>query len=318
MNLVTGQYLNTVNMVKLPFEHKPFELFTKLYHSCANAYLLESMEGPEKLAEYSFIGFNPEKLVVSKKGIVTIIEGSTGEEKLVEYSDPLNLLRDLLNERKLNHYKHRLVGGAVGYISYDSVRMWERLPDNTVDDLNFPDLEMGIYQDGVVFNHITNEAHYYYITENRIEEISRLSKVKSQKTPLTSSKPKVNISKDKFEEAVLKAKEYVAAGDIFVQAWPSSSFNLILLKAMSVGTVVAACKGGIDDFIIEDKTAVVFNPDDELSIYNCLRELLNNREKARKIARQAQRYVKQNHSVSKMIDETLQLYNEAVQWYNNT
>jgi len=112
-------------------------------------------------------------------------------------------------------------------------------------------------------------------------------------------------------------RQLVAAGDIFVQAWPSSSFNLILLKAMSVGAVVAACKGGIDDFIIEGKTAVVFNPDDELSIYNCLRELLNSHEKARKIAKQAQRYVKQNHSVSKMIDETLQLYNEAVQWYRN-
>lgn len=113
-------------------------------------------------------------------------------------------------------------------------------------------------------------------------------------------------------------RQLVAAGDIFVQAWSSSSFNLILLKAMSVGTVVAGCKGGIDDFIIEGETAVVFNPDDDLSIYNCLRELLNSREKARKIARQAQQYVKQNHSVSKMIDETLQLYNEAVQWYTNT
>ncbi len=112
-------------------------------------------------------------------------------------------------------------------------------------------------------------------------------------------------------------RKLVAAGDIFVQAWPSNSFNLILLEAMSVGTVVAACKGGIDDFIIEGKTAVVFNPDDELSIHNCLQELLNSREKARKIARQAQQYVKQNHSVSKMIDEILQLYNEAVQWYNN-
>jgi anthranilate synthase component 1 len=211
-------------MIKLPFEHKPFELFTKLYHSCANVYLLESMEGPEKLAEYSFIGFNPENIVTSKKDI-TIIKDSTGEEKVVKSSDPMNILRDLLNEKKIVYKKQRLVGGAVGYISYDSVRMWEKLPDNTLDDLDFPDLEMGIYQDGIVFNHITQEAHYYYITENRIDKISRLIKEEFQKTPLTSSKPEVNISKDNFEEAVLKAKDYVAAGDIF-QVVPSKRFQI--------------------------------------------------------------------------------------------
>lgn len=109
----------------------------------------------------------------------------------------------------------------------------------------------------------------------------------------------------------------LAAADIFIQSWPSRSFNLMLLEAMSVGTVVASCKGGVDDLIIEGKTAVIFDPDDELSIYNCLRQLLNSRDKAKKIAKQAQQYVKENHTVSKMIEKLLQLYNEATQWYNN-
>jgi anthranilate synthase component 1 len=183
------------------------------------------MEGPEKLAEYSFIGFNPEKIVVSKNGVSTIIEGSTGKKKSVESSDPLNILRDLLRERNVVYTKQRLIGGAVGYISYDSVRIWEKLPDKTVDDLDFPDLEMGIYQDGIVFNHITNEAHYYYIIKNRLEELSRILKEKYSKTTLTSSKPTVNICKKNFEKAVLKAKEYVAAGDIF-QVVPSKRFQI--------------------------------------------------------------------------------------------
>lgn len=110
-------------------------------------------------------------------------------------------------------------------------------------------------------------------------------------------------------------RKILAAGDIFIQTWPCTFFNVMLLEAMSVGAVVAGCKGGVDDLIIEDETAVIFDSQDELSIYNCLRRLLDSPEKTRKIARQAQQYVRQNHSVSKMITETLQLYNEAMQWY---
>jgi anthranilate synthase component 1 len=217
--------LKKINMIKLPFVYKPFELFTRLYTWCENVYLLESMEGPEKLAEYSFIGFDPEKTVVSKNGLTTIMDSSTGKKESVESIDPLDILRDLLKDRVVSNDKQRNVGGAIGYISYDAVRLWEKLPDKTIDDLEFPDLEMGIYQDGIVFNHFTDEAYYYYITENRLEELSRIIKEKKPKTTLTSSKPEVNISKKYFEKAVLKAKEYVAAGDIF-QVVPSKRFKI--------------------------------------------------------------------------------------------
>jgi anthranilate synthase component 1 len=103
--------------------------------------------------------------------------------------------------------------------------MWEKLPNKTADDLGFPDLEMGIFQDGIVFNHLTDETHYYYITENRLKDLLKIIKEKKPKTTLTNSKPKVNISKENFEKAVLKAKEYVAAGDIF-QVVPSKRFQI--------------------------------------------------------------------------------------------
>jgi len=101
------------------------------------------------------------------------------------------------------------------------------------------------------------------------------------------------------------------AGDIFIQPQPNTAFNHMLLEAMSVGTAVAACKGGVDDLIIEDRTAVVFDPNDELSIYGCLQQLLHRQEFARKIARGAQDYLRENHTVSKMISATLQTYREA-------
>lgn len=225
MKPVTGKLFNDVNMVELPFEYEPYELFASLSPGCVNAYLLESMEGPDKLAEYSYIGFNPEKTVRSKDGVVVIKDGLSGEENVTRYSDPLLMLRGVLNEDRVSCRKQRLVGGAVGYISYDAVRMFERLPENTVDDLGFPDLEMGIYQDGIVFNHNTKEAGYYYIKENRLNEVHRLLKEKHQRGSLTGSKPEVNIDKERFEKAVLKAKEYVASGDVF-QVVPSKRYQI--------------------------------------------------------------------------------------------
>jgi len=109
-------------------------------------------------------------------------------------------------------------------------------------------------------------------------------------------------------------RSVLAAGDIFIQPQPNSAFNPLLLEAMSVGSAVAACKGGVDDLIIEDQTAVVFDPDDELSIVGALQKLLNRRDFARKIAKAAQDYLRQNHTVSKMISATFQTYHDAQQW----
>jgi glycosyltransferase involved in cell wall biosynthesis len=108
-------------------------------------------------------------------------------------------------------------------------------------------------------------------------------------------------------------RSIVGAGDIFIQPVASTTFNPLLLEAMSVGTAVAACKGGVDDLIIDEQTAIVFDPGDELSIYSSLQRFLDRRESAREIARGAQDYVRKNHSVSNMISSTLQTYREAVQ-----
>jgi glycosyltransferase involved in cell wall biosynthesis len=111
-------------------------------------------------------------------------------------------------------------------------------------------------------------------------------------------------------------RSVLAAGDIFIQPRPSFAFNSSLLEAMSVGTAVAACKGGVDDLIVDGQTAVVFDPNDELSIRGSLQRLFDRREFARKLARAAQQYVRENHSVSNMVSAVLQTYYQAQQWFN--
>ena len=103
-----------------------------------------------------------------------------------------------------------------------------------------------------------------------------------------------------------------SAADVFIAPRPSSRFNMLLLTAMSAGSVVAASKGGVDDLIIEDKTAFIFNPDDQLSVYNCLKRIFDMPDEARRLAESAQQYLRQNHNVSGMISTTISLYRQGV------
>jgi len=107
------------------------------------------------------------------------------------------------------------------------------------------------------------------------------------------------------------SRAVVAAGDIFIRFTAGAAFEPLLLEAMSLGTAVAACKGGVDQLIIDGQTASVFDPDDELSIYNCLQELLNTRELARQLAARAQQYLRENNSLSSMISAFLRIYTDA-------
>jgi len=139
----------------------------------------------------------------------------TGEEEREKTSDPLYILEKLVKSRALLNKELRFVGGAVGYISYDTVRYWEKLPQKATDNLNFPDAQLGFFDDGIVFDHRQRRAFYYYSNDNRLAEVERLIKQPSDPETLSYNQPKVNVTKGHFEKAVEKAKEYIVSGDIF-------------------------------------------------------------------------------------------------------
>lgn len=106
-------------------------------------------------------------------------------------------------------------------------------------------------------------------------------------------------------------RSLLASGDIFIRPQPRYDFDPLLLEAMSVGAAVAACKGGVDDLIMEDRTALIFDPNDEMSILRVLKQLLNRRELARQMAEASMEYLREIHSVSHMISATIQIYRGA-------
>ncbi len=171
------------------------------------------MKGPEKLADFSFVGFTPKKVLTAKNGVVTVEDMESDENTTVAVSDPLVFLRKLL-KAQIGSRRFRFVGGAVGYVSYDAVRYWERIPDISVDDLSFPDFHMGIYDDGIIFDHVSGEKFYFYHDENRLPEIISFAAETETPEHLTFTTPRANIKKDRYEELVQKAKAYVSSGDI--------------------------------------------------------------------------------------------------------
>ena len=203
------------NVIKIKLGKSPLEVFTALCERYEYAYLLESVEGPKKIAEYSFVGFDPTSIISIKNGQGEVYDRdeSRGEKWVV--SDPLLLVKEVVRRRyKASNY-FRFIGGAVGYLSYDIIRYWENLPGYAVDDSNLPDLEMGIYDDGIVFDHKTGEAFYYHFGENRLKEVEEALKEKFSPESPSYSNPKSNIEKEEFEESVRKSKEYIFSGDAF-------------------------------------------------------------------------------------------------------
>jgi len=199
------------------------QTFRALCHQSEYCYLLESAEGPRKLAQYSFIGFSPEKIVEVKDGRYTETS-PTNAPTTMQTKDPYLQLRKTLAENFTTYHGFRFVGGLVGYFSYDAVRYLESIPTQAQDDLKLPDFEFGVYDDGIVFDHLSGQAYYYWYNNNRLKEIERLLAQRITPTSLASDRPRVNLRQEEFESKVEDAKRYIRAGDIF-QAVLSKRFE---------------------------------------------------------------------------------------------
>jgi anthranilate synthase component 1 len=121
------------------------------------AFLLESVEGGEHVARYSFLGFQP-LLLFRSKGDVVLIEqgGSLQVHRLRSGEDPLHVLKRLMAQFRFVAVPDlpRFCGGLVGYLGYDLVRFFERLPDQTEDDLQLPDGYLMLAGTVIIFDHL--------------------------------------------------------------------------------------------------------------------------------------------------------------------
>jgi anthranilate synthase component 1 len=215
----------------------PVSAFLRIAAEEPEAFLLESVEGGERVGRYTFIGIEPYKKIVSRGTAITVEEG---RERLTFEGDIFAELKQALG----GHTPARLAGlppftaGAVGFFSYDVVRQIERLPSLAKDELGVPDACLMFFDQVLAFDHVKKEIHLIVTADferekvagrsaqatyaRAVKRLGRLEKRLARALPkpakkhaqgrlkLTARTPKAT-----FLKSVRRVKEYIASGDVF-------------------------------------------------------------------------------------------------------
>ena len=215
-------------------DQTPVGLFRKLAADRPGTFLLESAENGHTWSRYSFIGARSAAMLTDIDGQVSWV--GNRPVGLPDAGLAVEALRDTLDELRTPRPAGLppLTGGLVGFIGYDTVRRWERLPDNNPDDLRLPELALLLTTDLAVMDHVDGSvwlvanAVNYDNTDERVDAayadaVARLDRmtadlhaasagVVSTITAATRAPVEVNAE---FREGVEVAKEYIRAGDAF-------------------------------------------------------------------------------------------------------
>jgi anthranilate synthase component 1 len=212
----------------------PVSAFYKVARDSSHAFLLESVSGGERVARYSFIGLQPRLILCSKGRTIYLQEnGSERVLEVPEHQTPLDGIRTLLRRYRWTGGEGLppFSGGAVGYVGYDMVRFFERLPELAEDDLQTDDCCFMFPDVMLIFDHVQHKirvlmnavpgadpAGAYDDAIKQIEVI--LQKLRMPlpppprfQDPAFRLQLQSNVSRERFMEGIERAKEYIHAGD---------------------------------------------------------------------------------------------------------
>tara|TARA_B100000405_G_scaffold6616_1_gene5908 strand:- start:1032 stop:2207 length:1176 start_codon:yes stop_codon:yes gene_type:complete len=136
------------------------------------------------------------------------IQNRDGKIETIQTDTPLEEIKKLI--KKTDDMSYRYLGGAVGNIDYDAIRLFENIPGKK--DLEKPIMEFGIYNDGILYDNKKKQFFYFYYDEDRKDKIK---KTDEDVGTFEMSDIDINLNKEQFEQIVNKAKEYVHSGDVF-------------------------------------------------------------------------------------------------------
>jgi anthranilate/para-aminobenzoate synthase component I len=215
-----------------------------------NSFFLESVKGPASIARYSFIGFDPHLIFKAKDGRIEI---QSSGRSVLSSGRPLSALREIVMRYQQAPCDNLppFQGGVVGIFSYDFVQYLERLPKNATDDLHLPDAHFLLIDKCIAFDHLLkkcwiivcpgvsnlfgkkgitdkiNWAEQYDGAADTLQDARRrIQDVPFKKEELHFGNHAARIIHDPvsinyemkkrdYMDIVRRAKEYIAAGDIF-------------------------------------------------------------------------------------------------------
>ena len=216
-------------VIPLDLSENQFQIYNKISRNYSHSFLFESLSGPEVLAETSVMGFDPKIIFKGYSDKVEIIEND--HVTIIETNDPFVELKKLLG--KSNDQKYRYLGGAVGVVNYDSIRLVENISEE--NNLVQPIMEFGIYDDGLLYDNVDKKLFYFYHDVNRFDKLIMSNDSFDE---FHSSEVTPNMDKEKFSNIVNKAKQYIHDGDIFQVVlsrkfeFETSGDNLTLYKTL--------------------------------------------------------------------------------------
>ena len=212
----------------------PVGAYLRIAAGARYAFLLESVEGGEKIARYTFTGANPAEVFRARGGVCSVESETTQTEF---HDSPIAVLRRLMARYRPVRVPGLppLVGGAIGYFAYDMVRLIEKIPATGEDDLNLDDAVLMFYLGLIAFDHV---RHRVWIVRNvftdgpgslrekyktAVREIEKTRRMLERPLPTErqrGGKPAplrltANMTPARFKAAVRKAKSYIRAGDAF-------------------------------------------------------------------------------------------------------
>jgi anthranilate synthase component I len=217
----------------------PVSAFLAVAEGEPDAFLLESVEGGEKIGRYTFLGVRPFLRLESRGSEINIERGRKIERRA---GNVFEIIKELLQQHRPAAMEGLppFTAGAVGYCAYDIVRRLENIGAQCSDDLNVPDCVLMFFDRVLAFDHLRHQIHIVASAdvtsespkaayERAVKDIARIEKKlaagwkpaywrkASAQSKLAASKMKTRARtpKAKFLESVRRAKEYIAAGDIF-------------------------------------------------------------------------------------------------------
>ncbi|MBI1354075.1 MAG: anthranilate synthase component I [Acidobacteria bacterium] len=212
----------------------PVSAYLKLADGHKYSFLLESVEGGERLGRYTYLGVDPFLRVTARGDQIEIARGERIERR---QGNVIDVLRELTQSFKPAHVEGLppFTAGAVGYAGFDLVRLIEpRVPPARVQDVDAPDAVFLFFTTVVVFDHL--KRRIYLIANVRVDEhqdleaayheagekIAEIEQALAQPTPIPPHSASTgdievrsNIGREAYCKAVERAKEYILAGDIF-------------------------------------------------------------------------------------------------------
>ncbi|MDQ4074580.1 MAG: anthranilate synthase component I family protein [Thermoproteota archaeon] len=189
----------------------PFEIFQKLCYFYDDLFIFESLEGPKELVKSSIIGFNPSIKLKCTSNKIFVYKNNTLLDK-IKTSDPFITISQSFPYKENNDYRY--IGGLVGYISYEAVKLWENIPVKI--NKQFPLMEFGLYNDGIIYDHEKSRIVYFFYQKSRLPKIINIINSKDKKTEkFNFGNLERNMSEQEYEQKVKRIKKNLMAGDIF-------------------------------------------------------------------------------------------------------